>query len=91
MPSDKEIPPKAATREPQYRILLDRRDDHGLEPLGLMTNQAWYDDPKRLAFTFARNHLRTSKQDKLSAALACADVVCGKRGAARRIEVLPNR
>ena len=42
------------TREPQYKICLDHRDARGQERLGLMMNQAWYDDPKRLTFTFAR-------------------------------------
>ncbi len=44
----------ANTKEPQYSVSLRYRDEHGLEPLGLMINQAWYDDPKRLAFTFSR-------------------------------------
>jgi 2-polyprenyl-3-methyl-5-hydroxy-6-metoxy-1,4-benzoquinol methylase len=43
-----------STKEPQYTVSLRYRDEHGLEPLGLMTNQAWYDDPKRLSFTFSR-------------------------------------
>lgn len=34
--------------------MLDYRREHGLETLGLMTNQAWMDDPKRLIFTLAR-------------------------------------
>ena len=34
--------------------MLQYRDQHGLESLGLMTSQAWYDDPKRLTFTLAR-------------------------------------
>lgn len=42
------------TREPQYNVLLEKRAEKGLEGLGLMTNQAWNDDPKRLAFTLAR-------------------------------------
>lgn len=42
------------TKERQYQVMLEYRDQHGLEPLGLMTNQAWYDDPKRLTFTLAR-------------------------------------
>lgn len=45
---------EGVTRERQYKILLDRRDHHGQERLGLMMNQAWFDDPKRLTFTFAR-------------------------------------
>lgn len=42
------------TREPQYQNCLEIRDEHGLTPLGLMSNQTWYDDPKRLVFVLAR-------------------------------------
>ena len=42
------------TRERQYQVMLEYRDTHGLESLGLMTSQAWYDDPRRLAFTLSR-------------------------------------
>jgi len=45
---------KPSTKEKQYDVTLKYRDEQGLETLGLMTNQAWRDDPKRLAFTFAR-------------------------------------
>lgn len=41
-------------RESQYQIILDKVAEQGTEKLGLMTNQAWDDDPKRLVFTFAR-------------------------------------
>lgn len=41
-------------RESQYQIVLDKVAEQGTEKLGLMTNQAWDDDPKRLVFTFAR-------------------------------------
>lgn len=34
--------------------MLEYRRARGLESMGLMTSQAWYDDPKRLAFTLAR-------------------------------------
>ena len=44
----------AKTREPQYQFCLDIRDRSGLTPLGLMTNQCWQDDPRRLAFFLAR-------------------------------------
>ncbi|PHR89709.1 MAG: SAM-dependent methyltransferase [Blastopirellula sp.] len=43
-----------STVEKQYSRLLEVRDMHGQEQLGLMMNQAWFDDPKRLVFTFAR-------------------------------------
>lgn len=42
------------TREPQYKMLLDLRKNMGLTKLGLMTNQVWYDDPRRLLFYLAR-------------------------------------
>jgi hypothetical protein len=42
------------TREPQYNRCLELRDSIGLTSLGLMTNQVWYDDPRRLTFLLAR-------------------------------------
>ena len=42
------------TKEKQYQVMVDYQESRGLETLGLMTSQAWYDDPKRLAFTLAR-------------------------------------
>ena len=44
----------AHTREPQYQALLDKHEAQGLTSFGLMTSQAWDDDPKRLTFTFSR-------------------------------------
>ena len=66
------------TREPQYQILLDIRHRHGLTPLGLMINQAWRDDPRRLAFTFARYKfvakMLAGRQSVLE--IGCADAFC---------------
>lgn len=42
------------TREPQYQDCLDLRAREGLTRLGLMANQVWHDDPRRLAFLLAR-------------------------------------
>jgi hypothetical protein len=42
------------TREPQYQFLLDILEQKGLARLGVMANQVWHDDPRRLAFTLAR-------------------------------------
>ncbi len=42
------------TREPQYQRDLEIARTLGLTTLGLMTNQAWHDDPKHLLFTAAR-------------------------------------
>jgi 2-polyprenyl-3-methyl-5-hydroxy-6-metoxy-1,4-benzoquinol methylase len=43
-----------STREPQYQRTIDIRERQGLAPLGLMTNQAWQDDPRHLLFHLAR-------------------------------------
>ena len=42
------------TREPQYQAALDIADADGVSQLGLMTNQVWHDDPRRLAILLAR-------------------------------------
>jgi SAM-dependent methyltransferase len=42
------------TREPQYERALELSRAKGRTPLGLMTNQAWHDDPKHLLFTLSR-------------------------------------
>lgn len=42
------------TKEPQYQREIYLRDKMGLSSLGLMTNQGWYDDPKRLLFVLSR-------------------------------------
>jgi 2-polyprenyl-3-methyl-5-hydroxy-6-metoxy-1,4-benzoquinol methylase len=44
----------ARTKEPQYEVLFDVKAEQGIARLGLMTNQGWHDDPKRLAFTLSR-------------------------------------
>jgi len=46
--------PPRTTREPQYQFCIDYADERGLESLGLMTSQTWYDDPRRLLFTLSR-------------------------------------
>jgi 2-polyprenyl-3-methyl-5-hydroxy-6-metoxy-1,4-benzoquinol methylase len=40
--------------EPQYQEAIDLFRTQGFERLGLVSNWAYLDDPKRLAFTFAR-------------------------------------
>ena len=43
------------TREPQYQRSIDLLEEKGgLARLGLMTNQAWQDDPRHLLFTLSR-------------------------------------
>jgi 2-polyprenyl-3-methyl-5-hydroxy-6-metoxy-1,4-benzoquinol methylase len=43
-----------ATRDPVNQVVLKVRDEAGVAQLGLMTNQVWHDDPKRLVFSLAR-------------------------------------
>lgn len=42
------------TKEKQYQDCIALRNRIGLMPLGLMANQTWYDDPKRLTFVLSR-------------------------------------
>jgi len=42
------------TREPQYGRCVEVRNKIGLTTLGLMTNQVWHDDPRRLGILLAR-------------------------------------
>ncbi len=42
------------TKENQYSELLDIADNKGLSSLGLMTNQVWHEDPRRLAIILSR-------------------------------------
>jgi len=42
------------TKEPQYSLLFDVREKHGISRLGLMVNESWNQDPKRMLFTLAR-------------------------------------
>jgi len=52
--ADAARPSANKTREPQYNRCVELRDTVGLTSLGLMTNQVWYDDPRRLTFLLAR-------------------------------------
>lgn len=42
------------TKERQYQVQVSLRDTKGLTRLGLVTNQVWHDDPRRLLFVLAR-------------------------------------
>lgn len=43
-----------STKEPQYNHALDVRDEVGLTQIGIMSNQVWYDDPRRIVFVLSR-------------------------------------
>lgn len=63
------------TREPQYKNCIEYAEERGLEKMGLMASQAWYDDPKRLTFTLSRYKfvakMLTGKAHALE--IGCAD------------------
>ena len=42
------------TKEPQYNALLKLSERHGLGKFGIMSNQSWSEDPKRVGFLLAR-------------------------------------
>jgi hypothetical protein len=65
----------AATREPQYNRCLQIKAEQGLTPLGLMTNQVWEDDPRRLTFLLARYKFvaKMFSGRKFVAELGCGD------------------
>jgi 2-polyprenyl-3-methyl-5-hydroxy-6-metoxy-1,4-benzoquinol methylase len=42
------------TLDPANQVVLETRERHGIESFGLMSNQIWRDDPRRLVFTLAR-------------------------------------
>jgi 2-polyprenyl-3-methyl-5-hydroxy-6-metoxy-1,4-benzoquinol methylase len=42
------------TKEPQYQFEMDLACRHGLARFGIMSNQTWRDDPRRLLFVLAR-------------------------------------
>lgn len=42
------------TTSPENQRVIELKEDIGIERLGLMTSQAWYDDPRSLLFSLAR-------------------------------------
>lgn len=56
-------------------MVLNAEEDVGIQQFGLMSNYAWYDDPKRLAFHFARykfvSKMFSGRQNVLE--VGCAD------------------
>lgn len=63
------------TKEPQYQNCLEIAEKEGVTTFGLMTNQVWMDDPRRLVFTLSRykfvSKMMHGKQNILE--VGCAD------------------
>jgi 2-polyprenyl-3-methyl-5-hydroxy-6-metoxy-1,4-benzoquinol methylase len=63
------------TKEPQYNLIFDVIEKHGLTQLGLMINESWNQDPKRTLFTLARYKFvakMLAEQDRVLE-IGCAD------------------
>ncbi len=67
--------PHEMTKEPQYGLLYEVAEKHGIARFGLMANESWNQDPKRTLFTLARYKfvakLLSGKQAVLE--VGCAD------------------
>jgi len=74
---------KRSTKEKQYNDLLDVKDKIGLTTLGVMMNQVWHDDPRRLAFVLARYKF-VSKM--LSGKNKVAELGCGDAFGSRVVQ-----
>lgn len=71
------------TKEIQYQTLFDLKQAEGLTKLGVMNNQVWRDDPKRLAFTLSRYKFVAKM---LSGKKNVLEVGCGDAFASRIVQ-----
>ncbi|WP_292369183.1 class I SAM-dependent methyltransferase [Methanoregula sp. UBA64] len=62
-------------KESQYQVCFDLKNTFGFSRFGLMSNQVWHDDPKRLVFLLSRYKfvakMLSGKQNVLE--IGCAD------------------
>jgi hypothetical protein len=63
------------TKEPQYSLLFDVKEKHGIARLGLMVNESRNQDPKRTLFTLTRYKFvaRMLAGDRHVLEVGCAD------------------
>lgn len=74
---------KPLTKEPQYQALLDHKGQKGSAVLGVMNNQVWHDDPRRLVFTLSRYKFVAKL---LSGKKKVLEVGCGDAFASRIVQ-----
>jgi len=72
-----------STKEPQYQALIEHRARRGMASLGLMNNQVWHDDPRRLVFTLSRYKFVAKM---LSGRETALEVGCGDAFASRIVK-----
>jgi len=77
-----------STREPQYNASLKVRDEIGFARMGIMTNQAWHDDPKHVLFTLARYKFVSKMLEGYDSVL---EVGCGDAFGTRLVADTVNR
>lgn len=80
---------KDSTVEEQYNDCLKVIDNHGRTSLGIMTNQVWFDDPRRLTFLLSRyKFVSKILSNKTSVAeIGCGDAF-GSRVVKQEVECL---
>jgi len=68
------------TRDPVNQSLITVAEQHGLERFGLMNNQVWREDPRRLAFTLARYKFvaKMLSGQRNVAEIGCGDGFCAR-------------
>lgn len=71
------------TRDPVNQSLVEVADGFGIERFGLMNNQVWQEDPKRLVFTLARYKFVAKM---LSGLRDAAEIGCGDGFGARIVK-----
>lgn len=68
------------TRDPVNQTVLEVRERIGVARLGLMNNQVWHDDPRRLLFTLSRYKfvakMLSGRQNVLE--VGCGDAFCSR-------------
>lgn len=71
------------TREPQYGLVFDVEAEAGRAELGLMLNEAWHNDPRRLLFVLSRYKFVAKM---LQGAGRVLEVGCGDAFATRLVQ-----
>lgn len=74
---------RARTKEAQYEDCLRAAEESGVDSLGVMTNQVWRDDPRRLAILLSRYKF-VSKM--LSGKSSVVEVGCGDAFGSRVVQ-----
>jgi len=68
------------TKDPVNKIVIDVYERIGLAKIGMMNNQVWHEDPRRLVFTLARykfvSKMLSGRRNVLE--IGCGDAFCSR-------------